>query len=100
MTNRQDRRAGRATGTLDTTGFLQVAARFIDLANRENRKIAATDLQMAFLWAAARYNAHVAKAVIGVEDHEELVTQMVESYREMLRQNLADPELDPPAGSA
>lgn len=100
MTNRQDRRAGRAMGALDTTGFLQVAARFIDLANRENRKIAATDLQMAFLWAAARYNAHVAKAVIGVEDHEEFVTRMVESYREMLRQNLADPELDPPAGSA
>ena len=100
MANRQERRAGRASGTLDTTGFLQVAGKFIDVANRENRKIPATDLPMAFLWAAARYNAHVAKAVVGVEDHEDFVTQMVESYREMLRQNLADPELDPPAGSA
>lgn len=100
MANRQERRAARAEGTLDTTGFLQLAAKFIDVANRENRKIPATDLHVVFLWAAARYNAHVAKAVLEVEDHEDFVTNMVEQYREMLRQNLADPELDPPAGHA
>ncbi len=100
MSNRRERRAARAEGTLDTASFLQTAARFIDLANRENRKIQATDLHLAFLWAAARYNAHVAKAVLEVDEHEAFVTDMVERYREMLRQNLADPELDPPAGSA
>ncbi|NRG18380.1 DUF3144 domain-containing protein [Rhizobiales bacterium] len=91
--NRQERRAQRAEGNLDTKGFLDVAGKFIDVANRENRKIPATDLQMAFLWAAARYNAHVAKAVLEVENHEEFVEEMVKQYTEMLRQHLADPEL-------
>ena len=100
MSNRQERRAARAQGELDTAGVLQVAARFIDVANRENRKIPATDLHLAFLWAASRYNAHVAKAVLQVDDHEAFVEHMVKQYTEMLRQNLADPELDPPAGSA
>ena len=100
MANRQDRRAARAQGELDTTGFLQSAAKFIELANRENRKIPATDLHIAFLWAAARYNAHVAKSILEIETHEDFVNHMVEQYREMLRQNLADPELDPPAGTS
>lgn len=91
--NRQERRAARAEGELDTAGFLELAARFIELANRENRKIPATQLHMAFLFAAARYNAHVAKAVMEVENHEEFVEHMVKQYQEMLRQHLADPAL-------
>lgn len=96
--NRKERRAARAAGKLDTAGFLKVADRFIDLANRENRKIEATDLHMAFLFAAARYNAYVAKNIVDVEEHETFVSHMVEQYREMLRQHLADASLDPTDG--
>ncbi len=91
--NRQDRRAARAQGNLDTQAFLELAGKFIELANRENRKIPATDLHLAFLWAAARYNSHVAKSVLNIEKHEEFVAEMTGKYQEMLRQNLADPEL-------
>ncbi len=91
--NRQERRAARAGGQLDTTAFIALADRFIDLANRENRKVNATQLHMAFLYAAARYNAYVAKNVINIEDHEEFVTKMAGDYQEMLRNHLADPQL-------
>lgn len=93
--NRKARRAARAEGQLDTAAFLKVSDRFIDVANRENQKIQATDLHMAFLFAAARYNAHVAKNIMRVENHEDFVNQMVEQYREMLRQHMADPSLNP-----
>ena len=93
--NRAARRAARRDGHLDTAAFLKVADKFIDVANRENRTVLATDLHMAFLFAAARYNAHVAKTVMGVEEHEKFVNHMVEQYREMLRQHLADASLDP-----
>ncbi|HRY08190.1 MAG TPA: DUF3144 domain-containing protein [Hyphomicrobiaceae bacterium] len=91
--NRQERRAQRKEGVLDTAAFLKLAGKFIDLANRENQRIPATELHMAFLWAAARYNAHVAKAVLDVDNHEQFVTKMADEYKEMLRQNLADPGL-------
>ena len=71
-----------------------MADKFIDLANRENRNVKATQLHMAFLYAAARYNAFVAKSVTNVEEHEKFVTHMVEQYKEMLRQHLADETLD------
>lgn len=91
--SRRERRAARAEGQLDTAGFLRIADSFIDQANRHNRKVAATDLHMAFLYASARYSAHVARNVQEVAEHEEFVEHMVENYKEMLRQHLADPEL-------
>lgn len=94
--NRQDRRAGRTDGDLDDAAFLKLAGRFIDIANRENRKVPAPALQMAFLWAAARYNAFTAKTILRADDHEAYVTEMTKAYQEMLRQNLADPSIDPP----
>ena len=93
--NRKARRAARAEGKLDTAEFLKVADRFIDVANRENKKVQATELHMAFLFGAARYNAHVAKNILMVDQHEDFVNHMVEQYREMLRQHLADASLDP-----
>lgn len=97
--NRKARRAARKEeGALDTTGFLKIADKFIDVANRENSKVKATDLHMAFLYAAARYNAFVAKVVLDVDEHEPFVKHMVEQYQEMLRQHLADETLEPPAG--
>ena len=48
---------------------------------------------MAFLYAAARYNAYVANAILNVPDHEDFVARMTKQYQEMLRQNLADPNL-------
>jgi uncharacterized protein Yka (UPF0111/DUF47 family) len=92
--NRQQRRAG-GNESFDEAAFLRLADKFISLANRENRTIKATDLHMAFLFAAARYNAHVAKTVFEVDRHEEFVDQMTRAYQEMLRQHLADETLDP-----
>jgi hypothetical protein len=92
--SRRDRRAARKEGRLDDPGaFLKVADQFIDLANRQNRTVLATELAGAFMYAAARYNAHVAKNVLEVERHEEFVEQALKNFAEMLRQNLADPEL-------
>ena len=91
--NRAERRAARAQGAFDEEAFLAVADKFIDLANRQNAKIDARNVQTAMLWAAARYNAHVAKNVIEVEEHEPFVEEMLKAYAEMLRQNLADPNL-------
>ena len=93
--NRDERRAERAEGKLDDAAFLKLADKFIDVANRENRKVEAPALQMALLWAAARYNAFTGKALLRVADHEAYVTEMTKAYQEMLRQNLADPSIDP-----
>ena len=97
--NRKQRRAARAEGQLDTTAFLKVADKFIDVANRQNERVMATELHVAFLYAAARYNAYVAKVVLDVASHEEFVKEMSERYTEMLRQHLADPALAKPAGA-
>ncbi len=91
--SRNERRMARKAGELDTMGFLKLADKFIDVANKENKRISATDLHMAFLFAAARYNAYVANAVIKVDNHEEFVSHMVEQYTEMLRQHLADGDI-------
>lgn len=91
---RRERRAAAKEGKLDDPGaFLKVADQFIELANRQNRTVLATDLASAFLFAAARYNAHVAKNVLEVGRHEEFVDEKLKAFAEMLRQNLADPEL-------
>ena len=78
---------------LDPAEFLQVVAKFIDVANRENRTVAATELQMAFLYAAARYNAYVAKDVLLASDQEAFIADMAGMYADALRQHLADPNL-------
>ncbi len=91
--NRKERRAARAEGELDTAAFLKIADKFIDVANRENQRVKATDLHMAFLYAAARYNAFVGNAILEVDNHEVYVKEMSGHYTEMLRQNLADPDL-------
>lgn len=93
MTDRKARLAARKEGKLDTAAFLKVADAFIDVANRKNQTVLATELSMAFLFAASRYNAHVAKNVLEVETHEDFVQDLVKTFTEMLRQNLADPDL-------
>ena len=97
--NRKQRLAARKESHLDTAEFLKVADKFIDLANRENRRVQANELHMAFLYAAARYNAYVAKTVIDIDEHEPFVAEMVKNYQEMLRQHLADKGLDAPSES-
>jgi hypothetical protein len=89
--SRNERRQARKAGELDTTAFLKLADRFIDLANRENESVQAMHLHMAFLFASSRYSAHVARNVLNVDDHERFVEDMLKSYAEMLRNNLADP---------
>ena len=93
--SRRERLAARKEGHLDTTAFLKVADKFIDVANRENQKVNAQQLHMAFLWAAARYSAFVAKNMMKVENHEEFVDVMTKEYTEMLRQHLGDETIDP-----
>ncbi|MEJ8572936.1 DUF3144 domain-containing protein [Microbaculum marinum] len=95
MTNDERGRVGDEE-VLNTKAFLEVANRFIEFANRENMTVKATDLHMAFLYGAARYNAYVAKAILEVENHEEFVDHMVEQYRKMLQQHLADGSLEEP----
>jgi len=94
--NRTERRAARKEGRLDTAAFLKAADKFIDVANRENKNVLATELHMAFLFASARYSAHVAKLVQDVDDHEKFVAHMTTQYQEMLRQHLADETLEAP----
>ncbi len=91
--NGQDSEMQQKAGQLDPTAFLKVADDFIDLANRKNRTIAAADLSMAFMYGAARYQAHVARNVVEVSDDEDFVTHMANAFTEMLRQNLADPNI-------
>jgi hypothetical protein len=98
--NRKERRAARARGELDSMAFLKLADRFIDVANRENRRVPATELHMAFLYAAARYNAHVAKTVLEIGSHEDFVAEITTHYGEMLRQHLADPMIGPKKASS
>lgn len=93
--SRRERLAARKEGELDTTAFLKLADKFIDLANRENQRVKATQLHMAMLWAAARYNAFVAKTIMRIDDHEAFVDQMTKEYTEMLRQHLGDETIDP-----
>ncbi len=93
--SRNSRRAARKAGHLDEQAFIKAADQFIDVANDLNQKIVATELHLAFLYASARYSAHVAKRVHDVADHEEFVTHMMRQYQEMLRRHLADESLDP-----
>lgn len=91
--NRKERRAMEAQGGMTDRRFMEVADRFIDLANTENKNIKATDLHMIMLYAAARYNAHVCKNVLVVEEQEPFVAEMMKAYQEMLRNHLADPNV-------
>lgn len=75
---------------LSTADFLNIADSFIDVANKHNLTIEATDLHMAFLFGAARYNAHVAKNVLHIEDYEDFTNKMVQTYGAMLKDHLAD----------
>lgn len=91
--NRAERRRRRAEGAFGQDEFVALADRFIDVANRQNTGVDARNVHMAMLWAAARYNAHVAKNVLQVAEHEPFVQDMLGRYAEMLRQHLADPNL-------
>lgn len=91
--NRKQRRTKEAQGAMTNDKFVRIADKFIDLANRQNQTVEATDLHLSFLYAAARYNAHVAKNVLNVDDQEKYVTEMLKQYQDMLRNHLADPNL-------
>lgn len=80
-----------ADGRVDEATFLKLADQFISLANTRNRKVLATELQFVMLYAAARYAAHVAKNVIGVDNQEEFAGHMTAQFQDMLREHLADP---------
>lgn len=92
--NRKERRAQQAAdGDLGPTDFMEIANKFIDVANRANSTTKATELHNAFLFGSARYSAFVAKNVLQIENQEEFVDHMTKQYIEMLRQHLADPSV-------
>ena len=95
--NRKQRRAARTEGHLDSAAFLKLADKFIDVANQQNKRVKATQVHLACLYASARYSAYVANTVLGVPNHEDFVQEMTAKYQEMLRQHLADPSLAKPA---
>ena len=80
-------------GLLDQDAFLRVADQFISLANDRNKKILATELHFALMYAAARYTGHVGKNVVNIEDQDNWITHMTAQFQDMLRENMADPAL-------
>ena len=80
-------------GVLDQDAFLRVADQFISLANDRNKKILATELHFALMYAAARYTGHVGKNVVNIEDQDNWIIHMTEQFQDMLRENMADPAL-------
>jgi len=86
-----DRSSASEKGGLDKDGFLRTSDRFVTLANTLNRKIIAQDIQYTLLFAAARYSSHVGKNVMEVENQEEYINHLTNQYRDMLRENFADP---------
>jgi len=87
------RPAEKKKGLLDQEAFLRVADQFISLANDRNKKILATELHFALMYAAARYTAHVGKNVVQTQDQDEWITHMAAQFQDMLRENIADPAL-------
>lgn len=83
----------KSKGVLDQESFLRVADQFISLANERNKKILATELHFALMYAAARYTAHVGKNIAEIQDQDEWVTHMSAQFQDMLRENIADPAL-------
>ena len=71
--------------------FIRTADRFVNLANTLNKRTIATDIQYTMLYASARYAAHVGKNVIEVENQEDFINHLTNQYRDMLRENFADP---------
>ncbi len=80
-------------GVLDQEAFLRVADQFISLANDRNKKILATELHFALMYAAARYTGHVGKNVVDIDEQDEWITHMTAQFQDMLRENMADPAL-------
>ena len=76
---------------LDGDSFVRLADQFISLANQRGKKVAATDLQLVMMFAAARYAAHVGKNVLVVDEQEKFIDHMTKQYQDMLRTHMADP---------
>ena len=80
-------------GLLDQDAFLRVADQFISLANDRNKKILATELHFALMYAAARYTGHVGKNIVDIDEQDQWITHMTAQFQDMLRENMADPAL-------
>tara|TARA_B100000131_G_scaffold285264_1_gene294423 strand:- start:1865 stop:2152 length:288 start_codon:yes stop_codon:yes gene_type:complete len=86
-----DRSSKSEKGGLDQDGFIKTADRFVNLANTLNKRVLATEIQYTMLFASARYSAHVGKNVLEIDNQENYIDHLVNQYRDMLRENFADP---------
>lgn len=93
MANRNEGHAPEGADAAMARRFMETADRFIELANSQSESVPATELHAIFLYASARYSAHVARNVFRADDLEAFVEAMLKTYGEMLRNHLADPEL-------
>ena len=84
-------KGGANSDCLDGDSFVRLADQFISLANQRNKKVAATDLQLVMMFAAARYAAHVGKNVLAVDEQEKFIDHMTKQYQDMLRTHMGDP---------
>lgn len=73
--------------------FMKVVDSFIKVANMHNLSIPAGETSAAFLYAAARYHAHVGKNVVKIGSKDDFIRDSTDSFADSLSQHLSDPNL-------
>lgn len=75
----------------DDRAFYDLADRFVELANEQSRSDEPPRISAAFLFAASRYNAFLAREIARAgRSREELLEYFVDQYRRVLEQNMRD----------
>lgn len=70
--------------------FVALANRFINFANEEGKKTIPTNVQMSFIFAAARYTAFMARKVVKPTDDKAFIDEVSATFRRMLTEQMAD----------
>lgn len=70
--------------------FVALANKFIGFANEEGKKTIPTNVQMSFVFAAARYTAFMARKVVKPTDDAKFIDEVSATFRRMLKEQMAD----------
>ncbi|MCW5695290.1 MAG: DUF3144 domain-containing protein [Bauldia sp.] len=70
--------------------YVALANKFIGYANDEGKKTIPTNVQAAFLFAAARYTAFMARKVVRPPDDAAFIEDVTKNFRRMLTEQMAD----------